>query len=212
MSTPRAVTDRADGPAEPSGIAIIDDHTLFATGLAACLAELGPVRCFGRTADAIAALRDAPAALVLLDFYVPGGHAVETIDTLRRTCGVSRIVVISASLSPADRQASETAGAIAFVPKHIAPETLLDICRAALEGRPLDPVDTTTPVAERLGLTERQLDVLVLMGHGYANREIAELLAITPETVKSHVKAVFQRLGVSNRMQAMSAARDNGLL
>lgn len=198
-------------------IAIIDDHPLFATGLAAYLADLGNVRCFGSAAPALDALQRNHADLVLLDFYVPGGHAVDTIAALGRDCGAPRVVVISASLSPADRQASERAGAIAFVPKHSAPSVLLEICRTAMDNllpaasdAAMSPV--ISRIAGRLGITERQLDVLVLMGHGYANREIADLLSIGPETVKSHAKALFDRLGASNRTQAIAIARENGLL
>jgi len=192
-------------------IAVIDDHRLFATGVASVLEELGEVRCFDQPTAALTSLNGWRADLVLLDFYMPGETLADTLPKLL-ALGV-RVVVISASLSAADRDASLAAGARAFIPKHVAPETLVETCRAVLEDRRIAaPQTPVASPAERLGLTERQLDVLVLLGHGYSNREIAGLLSIGAETVKTHISALFGRLGASNRTEAISMARDNGLL
>lgn len=194
-------------------IALIDDHQLFASGLAALLAPLGQVRTFGDVELALAALSKEPADLVLLDYYVPGTNAADTIETLRTRCRCLRVLVLSASLSPSDREASLRAGALGFVTKHTDPDVLLEMCETVLAtDTGISPEPATVPSAEALGLTPRQLDVVVMLGHGCSNREIAELLSISPETVKSHLKAIYERLGASNRTEAIAVARLNGLL
>jgi DNA-binding NarL/FixJ family response regulator len=198
-------------------IALIDDHRLFASGLAALLGVLGTVRAFDTAEAALDALEAEPADLVLLDFYIPGVNAAEIIAALRDRCGVTRVIVLSASLSPADRAASLRAGALAFLTKHAEPDVLLRACEQALrpgdiaEVRHSEAQGSEARAAVALGLTGRQLDVLTMLSHGYGNREIADLLEISPETVKSHVKAIFDRLQVSTRTEAVAAARSNGL-
>lgn len=167
--------------------------------------------------EALRELKRKQADLLLLDYYVPGQNAPVFIGELLRSARATRIIVVSASLSPNDKAASLSAGALAFVTKNADPDALQKICRDALADR-LETATTAEvrePAAEtarRLGLTLRQLDVLVMLAHGYSNREIAELLMVRPETVKSHLKAVFDRLGANSRTEAIALARDNGLL
>jgi DNA-binding NarL/FixJ family response regulator len=167
----------------------------------------------------LAALAESPADLVLLDYYVPGADAVATIVALIALPGCGPIIVLSASLSPADRAASLGAGAVAFLTKHTDPDALLRVCEAALASVPGSvPVPVERAAADphgaavAMGLTPRQLDVMVMLGHGCSNREIASLLEISPETVKSHLAAIYERMGASNRTEAIAVARASGLL
>lgn len=197
-------------------IAIIDDHTLFSSGLKLLLDELQqPVST--HTFDSVTAFTHAPErdySLVILDFYLPGHDFFETVSSIKARTPESSIVVVSASPSPNDKASALSVGAIAFIEKHCKPDDLLAIISAILDGSYVEHsalLKTSNPL-EKLGLSERQLEILLLVAKGYSNKEIAKTLAISPETVKTHMRTIFQRIKVQNRIEAIDYMRQYGVL
>ena len=194
-------------------IAIIDDHRLFVAGLELILkrlAETVVLDCFLAPDDCLAAGHDYD--LIVLDFYIPGHSALDTIAAIRARDESVPIVLLSSSVSPVDRSSALSAGATEFVQKHAEPDQLLETLRRVLsrsEAGTENGGGFETP--EIPGLTPRQVEIMLLVGKGFSNKEIARLLSISPETVKSHLKEVFLRFGLRNRVEAIDFTRQNGL-
>ena len=194
-------------------IAIIDDHRLFVAGLELILKRLADtvtLDCFVSPGDCLAAWHDYD--LIVLDFYIPGHSALDTIAALRERDESVPIVLLSSSVSPVDRSTALAAGATEFVQKHAEPDQLLETLRRVLSRSEADAAtDARFETPEIPGLTPRQVEIMLLVGKGYSNKEIARFLAISPETVKTHLKEVFLRFGLRNRVEAIDFTRQNGL-
>lgn len=198
-------------------IAIIDDHKLFSAGLQLLIDNLDTVaetEVFDQPRTFLTAIKGAGTChdLVILDFYIPGYVAVDIIVDVKQKYPAARVMVISASISPADCRVALDAGADIFLHKHAAPERFFESITALLCGAcPVLKGDATTALAASMDLTPRQLDTLVLASKGLSNKEIGRMLDISPETVKSHLSDIYLRFSVSNRMEAIEHARANGL-
>lgn len=197
-------------------IAVIDDHVLFSSGLVLLLAELEPkvaVTAY-ETIDAFFANKDIEHDLVILDFYLPGTDFCNNQLKLSEDYPDLPIIIVSASPSPADRLTALSCGAAAFLNKNIDPSILLDTVSRVLKGEaPISsqPHKTKTQLTDSQ-LTQRQIEILTLVSKGYSNKDIGNILEVSPETVKSHLKSIFQRIQVGNRMEAIEYIRQHGLI
>jgi DNA-binding NarL/FixJ family response regulator len=197
-------------------ILICDDHALFREGLELVLGQLDPAAELESVGDAEAALARVAEHdgfdLVLLDLRLRGMSGFAALDALRSRHPEVPVVVISASESPADVRVALERGASGFIPKATRGSVLLDALRHVLAGGVYVPpllVDGCKPPAP--ALTDRQIEVLRLLARGLTNREIAEVLRITEETAKSHVKHIYSALDVSTRTEAAMRMRELGL-
>lgn len=193
---------------------IIDDHKLFASGLAGLLEDDLPdaeIEVFSEVETALDAARAARPDVALLDYYLPGLSGAEAIQKLHEASPDTKVIVISASLSPADRQVSETAGASAFLAKASDPDEVVEAISAILRGEQAAAVQPEAPAAA-VDLTQKQFAVLTLISQGKSNKEASQILSMSPETVKSHLKEIFRRLEVANRAEAVNAARQRGII
>ncbi len=193
---------------------IIDDHKLFASGLAGLLEDDLPdveIDVFSEVEQALVVAAEAPPDIALLDYYLPGLSGAEAIGKLREASPSTKIIVISASLSPADRQVSEVAGAVAFLAKAADPDDVIDAISAILRGENAETITPEAP-ASAVDLTQKQFAVLTLIAQGKSNKEASQILAMSPETVKSHLSEIYRRLEVANRAEAVNAARRRGII
>ena len=198
-------------------IYILDDHKLFSGGLKLLLNSLpSGVECHSFEdadlfLDAITNDKNEPA-LFIIDFYVPGCNVPDLIRGLLEENSARRILVVSSSINVSDRNLALESGASGFVKKDTEPQSLLKTVSALLEGEvPEEDTSQNNSLADKFGLTPRQLEILVLVSKGLSNKEIARALTISPETVKTHLKDIFLRFGVSNKLEAVDFARSNGL-
>jgi DNA-binding NarL/FixJ family response regulator len=202
-------------------ILICDDHALFREGLELVLTQLDPAVQLISVGDAPAALarvaEDDGFDLVLLDLGLRGMSGLEALAVLRREHPEVPVVVLSASESPADVRTALARGASGFIPKSTRGSVLRSALELVLAGGvylpPLlvDAVERAVPPAAGDRLTERQVQVLRLLARGLTNREIADVLRISEETAKSHVKQIYSVLDVSNRTEAAMRMRELGL-
>ncbi|MCI4664136.1 MAG: response regulator transcription factor [Neomegalonema sp.] len=201
---------------------ILDDHALFAGGLELLLQEIdeeASICCFSTAPallEAIGAGQPTPD-LIISDYYVPGSEPGETIAAIVAAAPGAPLMVVSGSVSTTDKEAALAAGAHVFVPKHAPPETLLETIRKLLDGGVDVELDEMPPAPalaalEQLRLTQRQLDILTLIAAGDSNKQIARRLDVSPETVKTHLKVIFGKLKVSNRIEAIDFMRRNGVI
>jgi two-component system, NarL family, nitrate/nitrite response regulator NarL len=168
-------------------------------------------------ASALSALRQAGSVdLALLDLGLPDCTGMEVVIRFRKSFSDVPVIVISAQEDRATIRAAMQLGARGYIPK----TTAVDVMEAALKlvaaGGTYVPKELLAESADRnrahnLGLTDRQRDVFKLLLQGHGNREIARHLSVAENTVKQHVRVIFQELGVASRMEAMVVAARRGL-
>ena len=222
---------RAD--ADVTRIIIADDHPLFRGALKQALSpSLGSVEI--REASDLASLGRALATgeipdLILLDLAMPGVSGFSGLLYLRSQHPEIPVVVISATEDRAVMRRCIEVGAAGFVPKSTDADTMRQAIRMVLEGEIWTPpdLDMLSPpdaivadVMRRLSnLTPQQLRVLMMLSQGLLNKQIAYELKVSEATIKAHVSAILQKLGVDSRTQAVIAvskieggcfSKDNG--
>jgi len=203
---------------------LVDDHALVRDALALLIALHHPdvdLRHAGRLHDARAVLDAEPDVdLVLLDLALPDSAGLATLQAVRDAAPATRTVVLSADDRPEIVLAAIDAGAAGFIPKatesRLLREALATVLRGGVYVPPITLAASPAPPgqpasAERLGLTPRQIDVLRMLVDGRSNKLIGRALDLAPSTVKTHLEAIFQRLHVNSRTQAVVAAARCGL-
>ncbi len=200
---------------------IADDHGLFRLGLKAAIEQKIEGSEVLECEDAKGALefmeREKDLKLALLDINIPGNEGLSFIYTALERYPNIKICVISGNEDPAIISAVMEKGASGFIPKSSANEVIFSAVQIILAGSqyfPMDLLNKATVKTEKSlsRLTPRQLDVLKSMAEGQANKQIADNLNISVGTVKTHITAIFEELTVTNRTQAINAARDKGLI
>ncbi|MFU8887005.1 MAG: LuxR C-terminal-related transcriptional regulator [Trueperaceae bacterium] len=186
---------------------VVDDHPLFRLGFVAAWRLARPREPIVEASDLEGARRllTPRTRLLVVDLLLPDGFGLELAATAARL-GVP-FVVLSTADAPAIVEAVRRSGAAAFFSKETDPHHILLEIDRILQ----DPSERSFPATSPLpALTPREHDVLAGLLAGLANREIAELLGLGAETVKSHTAMLFVRLGASDRFEAVRIARDLG--
>ena len=144
--------------------------------------------------------------VVVSGWVIKPGEGKYILDRLRARAAAPRVVIYTGASSDAIPAQSMAHGAAAYVSKSERPELLLDIVEAVAHGRMVFPFLDVRKVNESplTSLTRRELEVLSALAAGRTNKEIAADLGLSPNTVKFHVKNLFQKLGVHNRSQAIA--------
>ena len=198
---------------------VADDHPLFRNAVRQTLEPhfLGARMVEAGTLDEVAAAIEATeeADLVLFDLSMPGARGFSGLMYLRVQYPAVPVCVISATEDSGTIRRSMALGAAGFVPKSSPPGQIREAIETILDGNTWVPagVDLAGPwgedekLATRLrSLTPQQVRVLMMMGEGLLNKQIAYELNVSEATVKAHVSAVLQKLGVENRTKAVLAA------
>lgn len=203
-------------------IVLVDDHRVVRQGLRNLLESYPDLQVVGSASsgeEALANLADWSPDVVVVDLLMPGGiDGLETTQRIRRATPRAPVVVLTAYADDARVVAALRMGAVGYVRKDAEPEVLRDAVRAAAAGRSfLDPAITDSVLLElargpRDELTEREQAVLKQLAHGRTNREIAEALIVSEETVKTHVGNILAKLRLSHRTQAAIYALKQGLV
>lgn len=199
-------------------VALVDDHALVREGVAALLegASLG-VQCmhYGTLEPLLNDLRSAVApALVLLDLGLPDAQGLEALHRLREQDDSVPVIIVSADERHETVLATLDAGAAGFIPKTANFEQLLDQLSGALQGRIQLPASLgaqTSHAQSAPCFSGRQQEVLELLLAGLSNKSICRQLQMSESTVKTHLAAIFRKLGVSRRAEAMLVAMSLGM-
>ena len=204
----------------PVSIALADDHRVVTRSLKAYLESFPDLKVVGIASsgeELLEHLVEWRPQIVLQDLLLPGG--MDGVETTRRVCERApwvRVIALTASTDEARMMGVLRAGAAGYVRKDAEPEILLAAVRAVARGKTyIDPLvsrQILRSAAPQDHLTARELEVLRQLALGRSNKEIAEALSISDETVKSHVGKVLGKLQVENRAQAMVQALKRGLV
>lgn len=197
----------------PLSILIVDDHPLVRDALRQAAAQAVPdaaLRACGSLKDAEAGLAaDGPADLVMLDLKLPDAGGLAGLMLLHKNAAARRILVVSASDSEDTIRRARVHGAAGYASKSAPLAELVERIRAVLDDRGWEgaPALEEPQPNEATDLTPAQLRVLIGLAEGRLNKQIAYDMSISEATVKAHVTAVFRKLGVRNRTQAVIAAQ-----
>jgi len=201
-------------------LVIADDHPLFRDALRQTVSSVAPgakIEEAGSFDDLTALLeQDGDVDLILLDLTMPGTSGFSGLIYLRAQYPAVPVVVVSASDDGATIRRSLDFGASGFIPKRFGVDTLRDAILKVLDGNVWVPPDTDlsaaidpemTRLRDRLvTLTPQQVRVLMMLSEGLLNKQIAYELGVSEATIKAHVSAILQKLGVESRTQAVIAA------
>ena len=199
---------------------IADDHPLFRGALREAVtglytqADIGEAGSFDDVTKLLE--RGSDVDLILLDLSMPGVRGFSGLIYLRSQYPGVPIVVVSAHDDPAVIRRCMDLGTSGFIPKTLGIEEMRAAIRRVLEGGVWTPPDVdlegagddeTSDIVSRLSsLTPQQVRVLMMLSEGLLNKQIAYELSVSEATVKAHVSAILQKLGVESRTQAVIAA------
>jgi DNA-binding NarL/FixJ family response regulator len=196
----------------------VDDHPLLQQGLAAAIRDEPDMLLVAQAStgqEAIRTYREKMPDVTLLDLRLPDMSGIDTMIAIRSEFPDARIVILTTFAGDAEIQRALAAGARAYVLKSMPPKDLMEIIRQVNAGKKRIPSEIAAFLAEHYSddnLTEREIEVLKQVADGNRNREIAEKLFISEETVKVHVKHIMEKLGASDRTQAVSIAVRRGII
>lgn len=196
-------------PRPPSRIrvAMADDHVIFLDALRALLSLETDMEIVAQAQDGaglLEMLNDAQPDILLLDLKMPGLDGLATLHRVQRRQWKTRIIVLTASEDERDYAQAIQLGASGFVLKQQATEVLIEAIRKTFRGEPWTPHSPKRAVRREepdFPLTEREKQVADLVAQGLMNKEIAEKIFISEETVKNHLHNIFEKLGVSDRLE-----------
>ena len=201
-------------------LVIADDHPLFRDALRQAVASVIPAAKIdeaGSFEELMTLLEQgAEADLILLDLAMPGISGFSGLIYLRAQYPAIPVVIVSATDDGATIRRSLDFGASGFIPKRFGVDTLRDAILKIMGGEIWVPADTDlsaavdpdmTRLRDRLvTLTPQQVRVLMMLSEGLLNKQIAYELGVSEATIKAHVSAILQKLGVESRTQAVIAA------
>jgi DNA-binding NarL/FixJ family response regulator len=208
-----------------SKVFIADDHPLFRCGLRLSLNQKKNIEVVGEAENGFSAVEkimENHPDIALIDVDMPGLSGIGVIRMLRNAIPKLKILVLSAHDDDKYVYNSMSAGADGYVLKSIDVDSLVKIIELFCNGEPVvSPYLLNLTVAHEAagemdasdtGLTGREKEVLECLVAGKVNKEIASDLFISPETVKSHIKNIFKKLNVTNRLEAVRMASELNLL
>jgi NarL family two-component system response regulator LiaR len=208
-------------------VLLADDHALVRRGVGSFLAtqpDLEVIAEAATGAETVALAASHRPDVALVDLRMPETDGVEAVRQLAQASPGTHVVVLSSYEAEADVLPALRAGALSYLLKDAGPDELADAVRAAARGEAvLHPRVATRVVAALHGprgevpnafreLSDRELEVLRLLGGGLSNHEIAARLVIGEKTVKTHVGAVLAKLALADRTQAAAYAWRHGVL
>ena len=213
-------------------VLVVDDHTLFRRGIAAVLANQEGLEVVGEAADGLEAIekaREMALDVILMDLNMPRCSGLEAIQALQAEMPQVNVLVLTVSEMETDLFAAVKFGATGYLLKKAEPEELVHAIISIAEGGVMvSPLMATKLLTEfkdlaagmekkpaeeaSADLSPREGEVLQLVAQGATNKEIADSLFISENTVKTHLRSIMEKLHLVNRSQAAAYAVKRGLV
>jgi len=210
-------------------VALVDDHTLFREGIKKILSLEPDIEIVGEAVDGeeiVQLLKHCRPDVLLLDIKMEKISGLQILPQIVGQYPQLKVIVLTAQISKAESVKAIKDGARGIILKHAASEFLIKGIRKVFEGELWADTSTMTRVVESLSqkyrgerdleqdrreLSQREREVVSLVASGYRNKEIANKLFISEQTVKTHLSNVFQKLEISDRLELALYAMRNGL-
>lgn len=200
----------------PIRVFLADDHPPLRAGIAAILNSQPDIKVVGEAGSGREALEsEVVADVYIVDLRMPDGDGIHVIKQLMKRDPASKVLVLTTYDNEEDVFRALEAGARGYLLKDTNTEELVAALRQVHAGERHLPHAIATRLADRLvrpTLTPRELDVLRLVAKGRTNKELASAMFISEETVKTHVKTLFLKLGVHDRAEAVSVSLKRGII
>ncbi|MEG4058845.1 MULTISPECIES: response regulator transcription factor [unclassified Microcoleus] len=199
-------------------VLIVDDHSIVRQGLATIINRDPEMTVIAQAEDgqqAIVCFGEHQPDVTLMDLRMPQIGGVEAITAICAQFKSARIIVLTTYDGDEDIYRGLQAGAKGYLLKDTKPKELLNAIRMINRGQQYIPPEVGAKLVQRMSnpeLSDRELEVLGLMGQGMSNSDIATALTIGESTVKSHVNRILSKLGVSDRTQAVIIAVKRGIV
>ena len=205
-------------PAAPIRLLLADDHLVVRMGLAAVLKFDPRFTIVAEAADghaAVAAHREHQPDITLMDVRMPKLDGIEAARRIRAESPAARLLMLTTYDAEEDIRRALDAGASGYLLKDSSQDDLITALLAVHRGEPWLPVNLARRLREHTQeapLSPRQLEVLELLAKGLTNKEIAGVLGFTTDGTKAHLRAIFAKLGVADRTEAVVNAIQRGLV
>jgi DNA-binding NarL/FixJ family response regulator len=205
-------------PDAPIRVLTVDDHPLLSEGIAAIIRSQPDLLLAGAAStggEAIRIFREVRPDVVLMDLRLPDMSGIDSLIAIRHEFPDARIIMLTTFEGDADIHRALQAGAFGYLLKSMPPRNLIDTIRQVHAGKRRIPPEIAAHIAEYFGedaLTEREIEVLRYVAGGNRNRDIGQRLFISEETVKVHIRHIMEKLGASDRTQAVAIAVRRGIV
>jgi DNA-binding NarL/FixJ family response regulator len=196
----------------------VDDHPLLREGIATIInnqPDMVLVSQAANGAEAIQQYRDHQPDVTLMDLRLPDLSGIDAMIAIRAEFPAARIIMLTTFEGDIEVQRALEAGARGYLLKNMPPSELVEAIRQVHAGKKRIPPELAAQLAEHMSddaLTVREVEVLQRVAGGNRNRDIADLLRISEETVKVHVKHIMDKLGAKDRTQAIAIAVRRGII
>lgn len=196
----------------------VDDHPLLREGIAKVINGQPDMFLVAQAADgheAIDLFRKHRPDVTLMDLRLPDMSGIDAMIAILKNSPEARIVILTTFERETEIQRSLAAGARSYMLKTMPPRDMAETIRQVHAGKKRIPPEVAARLAEHLSdeaLSEREVEVLQLTMEGNRNRDIAERLFISEETVKAHIKHIMEKLGATDRTQAVTIAVQRGII
>jgi len=196
----------------------VDDHPLMREGIARILndePEITLVAQAASGAEAIRQFRQHRPDVTLLDLRLPDMSGIDVLVAIRTEYCDAKVLVLTTATGDVEIQRALKAGARGYILKSMLPPEITDAIRQVYHGKKHVPPEVAAQIAQHVGepeLTSRELEVLRHLAGGNRNRDIGDLLFVSEETIKAHVKNIMEKLGASDRTEAIAIAVRRGIM
>ena len=196
----------------------VDDHPLLREGLATIInnqSDMLLVAQASNAQEAIAEYRKHKPDVTLMDLRLPDRSGIDAMIAVRAEFPQARVIMLTTFEGDVEVQRALEAGARGYLLKSMPPGELVEVIRQVHAGKKRIPPQLAAQLAEHMSdedLTSREIEVLSHIAGGNRNRDIADKLFITEETVKVHIKHIMEKLGASDRTQAVAIAVRRGII
>jgi len=205
---------------EPARIRVfcVDDHPLLREGIGTVINNQPDMLVVAEASNAQQAIEQFSKHkpdVTLMDLRLPDMNGIDTMIAIRSQFPEARVIILTTFEGDVEIQRAFEAGARAYMLKSMPPKDMVDTIRQVHAGKKRIPPEIATHLAEHYSdesLTTREVEVLRQIAGGNRNRDIAEKLFITEETVKVHIKHIMEKLGASDRTHAVAIGVRRGII
>jgi DNA-binding NarL/FixJ family response regulator len=199
-------------------ILCVDDHPLLRKGIGTMIANESDMLLVAEASngrDAMEMFRKHKPDVTLMDLRLPRMSGIDIMIAIRAEFPEARIIILTTFEGDVEIQRALEAGARAYMLKTMPAEEMIEIIRHVHAGKKRVPPEIAAQLAEHYSddaLTEREIDVLRQIAGGNRNRDIADKLFISEHTVKIHIKHIMEKLGASDRTEAVAIGARRGII
>jgi DNA-binding NarL/FixJ family response regulator len=196
----------------------VDDHPLLREGIAAIINNQPDMQVIGQAAngkDAVQEFKKHQPDVTLMDLRLPDMSGIDAMIAIRAEFPEARIILLTTFEGDVEIKRALEAGARGYLLKSMPPKELVEVIRQVHAGKKRIPPQLAAQLAEHMSdeaLTTREIEILGQIAGGNRNRDIAEQLFISEETVKVHIKHIMEKLGASDRTQAVAIGIRRGII